>query len=48
MDCRRPRDFMVAAGALLALPLAAEAQQAGKVACLGHLAPNLAANRRSS
>jgi putative tryptophan/tyrosine transport system substrate-binding protein len=38
------RDFLVAAGALLAAPLAAEAQQAAKIARIGFLASNLAAS----
>jgi len=38
------RQFLIAAGALLATPLAAEAQQAAKVARIGHLSPNLAAS----
>ncbi len=37
------RKFLIAAGALLAAPLAAEAQQAAKVARIGFLAGNLAA-----
>src|SRR5438552_16276921 len=38
------RQFLIAAGALLATQLAAEAQQAAKVARIGHLSPNLAAS----
>jgi putative tryptophan/tyrosine transport system substrate-binding protein len=38
------RQFLIAAGALLATPLAAEAQQAAKVARIGYLSPNLAAS----
>jgi len=38
------RHFLIAAGTLLAAPLAAETQQAGKVARIGFLAANLAAN----
>ena len=38
------RRFLIAAGALLAAPLAAEAQQAAKVARIGYLSPNLAAS----
>ena len=37
MDCGRRREFLVAVGALLARPLAAGAQQAGKVARIGYL-----------
>ena len=37
------RQFLIAAGALLATPLAADGQQAAKVARIGHLSPNLAA-----
>ena len=37
------RRFLIAAGALLAIPLA-DGQQAAKVARIGHLSPNLAAN----
>jgi ABC-type uncharacterized transport system substrate-binding protein len=44
LDRLQRRDFLIAAGALLAAPLAAEAQQAGKVARIGFLAANLAAN----
>ena len=38
------RDFLIAAGALLAAPLAAEAQQAAKIARIGYLAADRAAN----
>jgi ABC-type uncharacterized transport system substrate-binding protein len=38
------RQFLIAAGALLATPLAADAQQAPKVARIGYLSPNLAAS----
>ena len=38
------RNFLIAVGALLAAPLAAEAQQAAKVARIGYLSPNLAAS----
>jgi putative ABC transport system substrate-binding protein len=41
------RDFLIAAGALLAAPLAAEAQQAAKAARVGFLSSNLAGDRRS-
>ena len=41
MDRVQRRDFLIAAGALLAAPLAAEAQQAAKVARIGYLS-NLA------
>jgi putative ABC transport system substrate-binding protein len=44
MDRVHRRDFLIAAGALLAAPLAAEAQQAAKVARIGYLSPNLAAS----
>ena len=37
MDCVARRHFLIAAGALLAAPLAAEAQQAGKVFRIGYL-----------
>jgi putative ABC transport system substrate-binding protein len=40
MDRVQRRDFLIAAGALLAAPLAAEAQQAAKIASIGHLAAN--------
>jgi ABC-type uncharacterized transport system substrate-binding protein len=43
MDRVHRRDFLIAAGALLAAPLAAEAQQAAKVARIGYLSTNLAA-----
>src|SRR5215475_6205810 len=39
----RRRDFLIAVGALLAAPLAAEAQQTAKVARVGYLSLNLAA-----
>jgi putative ABC transport system substrate-binding protein len=38
------RDFLIAAGALLAAPLAAEAQQPPRIARIGYLSPNLSAN----
>ena len=38
------RNFLIAVGTLLAAPLAAEAQQAAKVARIGYLSPNLAAS----
>jgi len=38
------RQFLIAAGGLLAAPLGAEAQQAAKVARIGYLSPNLAAS----
>jgi putative ABC transport system substrate-binding protein len=44
MDRVHRRDFLIAAGALLAAPLAAEAQQAAKVARIGYLSPNLASS----
>src|SRR2546426_3506955 len=44
MDRVQRRDFLIAAGALLAAPLAAEAQQAAKAARLGYLAADRAAN----
>src|SRR6266581_6298239 len=44
MDRVQRRGFLIAAGALLAAPLAAEAQQAAKIARIGYLAPNLTAN----
>jgi len=40
MDRVHRRDFLIAAGALLAAPLAAEAQQAAKVARIGYLSTN--------
>ena len=43
MDRVQRRDFLIAAGALLAAPLAAEAQQTAKIARIGYLSPNLAA-----
>jgi putative ABC transport system substrate-binding protein len=42
----RRRKFLLSAGALLAAPLAAEAQQAAKIARIGYLAGNLAAGPR--
>jgi len=42
----RRRKFLLSAGALLAAPLAAEAQQAAKIARIGYLAGNLAATPR--
>ena len=47
MDRFQRRDFLVAVGALLAAPLAAEAQQAPKVPRIGYLASNLESSRRS-
>src|SRR5438874_10793508 len=44
MDRVHRRDFLIAAGALLAAPLAVEAQQAAKVARIGYLSPNLASS----
>ena len=44
MDRVQRRDFLIAAGALLAASLAAEAQQAAKVARLGYLAADRTAN----
>jgi putative tryptophan/tyrosine transport system substrate-binding protein len=44
MDRVQRRDFLVAAGALLAAPLVAEAQQAAKVTRIGYLSHNLAAS----
>src|SRR6187549_1351715 len=41
MDRVQRRDFLIVAGALLAAPLAAEAQQAAKVARIGYLATSL-------
>ena len=38
------RQFLIAAGSLLAAPLAAEAQQTAKAARIGYLSPNLAAS----
>ena len=38
------RAFLAGSAALLAAPLAAEAQQAAKVARIGYLSTNLAAN----
>ena len=45
MDLVQRRDFLIAAGVLLAAPIAAEAQQAAKVARIGYLSHNLALNR---
>src|SRR5512132_205789 len=42
------RKFLIAAGALLAAPLAAEAQQAAKIARIGFLAVDLANNPRGA
>jgi putative tryptophan/tyrosine transport system substrate-binding protein len=44
MDRVQRRDFLIAAGALLAAPLAAVAQQAAKIARIGFLTANLAPN----
>jgi putative ABC transport system substrate-binding protein len=44
MDQVQRRDFLIAAGALLAAPLVAEAQPAAKVTRIGYLSTNLAAN----
>jgi putative ABC transport system substrate-binding protein len=44
MDPVQRRDFLIAIGAILVAPLAAEAQQAAKVARIGYLSPNLAAS----
>ena len=44
MDRVHRRDFLVAAGTLLAAPLVAEAQQAANVARIGYLSHNLAAS----
>ena len=41
MDRPQRRDFLIAAGAFLAAPLAAEAQQTGKIARIGFLAVNI-------
>ena len=41
MDGVKRRDFLIATGAILAAPLAAEAQQAAKIARIGYLAPNV-------
>ena len=43
MDRVQRRDFLIAAGALLAAPLVAEAQQAAKVARIGYLSNRLGA-----
>jgi putative tryptophan/tyrosine transport system substrate-binding protein len=45
MDRVQRREFLIAAGALLAAPLAADAQQAAKVPRIGYLATSLAASR---
>ena len=42
MDRVQRRDFLIAAGALVAAPLVAEAQQAAKVNRIGYLSTNLA------
>ena len=42
------RVFIVTAAGFLAAPLAAEGQQAAKVARIGYLAPNFAANRHAN
>ena len=42
MDRVQRRDFLIAAGALLAAPLAAEAQQSGKIPRIGYVGANLA------
>jgi putative ABC transport system substrate-binding protein len=47
MDRVERRDFLITAGALLAAPFAAEAQQPAKIARIGFLAVDLAANPRS-
>ena len=39
------RQFLIAAGALLAIPLAADGQQAAKVARIGYLSNGLASSR---
>src|SRR6185295_19912287 len=44
MDRVQRRDFLIAAGALLAAPLVAEAEQAAKVTRIGYLSHNLAAS----
>jgi putative tryptophan/tyrosine transport system substrate-binding protein len=46
MHCVQRRDFLIAAGALLAAPLTAKAQQAARVARIGYLTGNLAARTR--
>ena len=46
MDRVHRRDFLIAAGALLAAPLAAKAQQAAKVARIGWLGDISAAGPR--
>ena len=43
MNRLQRRQFLIAAGGVLAAPLAAEAQQAARVARIGYLTPNLAA-----
>ena len=45
MDLVQRRDFLIAAGVLLAAPFATAAQQAAKVARIGYLSHNLALNR---
>src|SRR5580765_7996240 len=42
MDRVQRRDFLIAAGALLAVPLVAEAQQVAKVTRIGYMSNNLA------
>lgn len=42
----RRRGFLIAVGAILAEPLAAEAQQTARIARVGYLAPNLSANTK--
>ena len=44
MDRVQRRDFLIAAGAILAAPLVAEAQQTAKVTRIGYLSTNLAAS----
>ena len=44
MDRVQRRDFLIAVGAILAAPLAAEAQQAAKVPRIGYLTTSLAAS----
>ncbi len=48
MDRAQRRDFLIAAGAILAAPLAAEAQQPGKIARIGFLSLNMAGNPRGT
>jgi hypothetical protein len=43
MDGVQRRDFLIAAGALLSAPFAADAQQTAKVPRIGYLAGDLAA-----